>query len=216
MRVDLTIRGQRGSRVKSRVGKIGWIQTGSGVACAVACRLRGAAGRRACAARHVRAVGAFGRRAWPQPQANPDRPAFGAQGAGQPEHRHQALRPLDPVSEGRAMGRPAAADRAGAAGRDIPALGQLRRRRQAGRGAGDRLSGHRRDPLLRGARRRRRTRRGRPVRAHPQRPQRRGARLQELHGDRARFGQRQRRLCRRARQRVRRRPRRRSSAGRIR
>ena len=105
-------------------------------------------------ARYLRAVGADARRR-PAPRAcaDPDRRAFGAQGAGRPEHRHQAGAGRHPVSQGRAMGRPAAEDRAGAAGRHVPALGPLRRRRQAGRGAGDRLSGDRRDPGLRGQRR---------------------------------------------------------------
>ena len=71
------------------------------------------------------------------------------------KHRHRAGAGRHPVPQGRAMGRPAAEDRAGAAGRNVPALGQLRRRRQAGRGARHRLSGDRRYPRFRSPRRRR-------------------------------------------------------------
>ena len=67
--------------------------------------------------------------------ADPDRRAVRAQGARRPEHRDLAGAGQHPVPQGRAMGRPAAEGRAGAAGRDVPALGRIQGRRQAGRGA---------------------------------------------------------------------------------
>ena len=66
MRVDLAIRGQRGSRGTSVWVRSGRLIAGCGAACAVLAGCA-AAGRRARAARHLRAVRAVGRRARPQP-----------------------------------------------------------------------------------------------------------------------------------------------------
>ncbi len=80
--------------------------------------------------------------------------------------------------------------------RDIPARRRLHRRRQARRGAGDRLSGDRRDPQFRHQARWHRPCRGRAFRQAAQRPQWPGSRIARLHGKRACFARRQRCLCR--------------------